>query len=64
MSINNITRTNTIDEWRIQTNQSAGELNKLETGNYTKTAGTLKLEGASNVVIDAQGTAQIGRAHV
>ena len=56
MSINNITRTNTIDEWRIQTNQSAGELNKLETGNYTKTAGTLKLEGASNVVIDAQGT--------
>lgn len=57
MSINNITRTNTIDEWRIQTNQSAGELNKLETGNYTKTAGTLKLEGASNVVIDAQGTA-------
>ena len=33
MSINNITRTNTIDEWRIQTNQSAGELNKLETGN-------------------------------
>ena len=56
MSINNITRTNTIDEWRIQTNQSAGELNKLETGNYTKTAGTLKFEGASNVVIDSTGT--------
>lgn len=57
MSINNITRTNTIDEWRIQTNQSAGELNKLETGNYTKTAGTLRVQGVSNVVIDAQGTA-------
>ncbi len=56
MSINNITRTNTIDEWRIQTNQSAGELNKLETGNYTKTAGSLRMEGSANVVIDAQGT--------
>ena len=56
MSINNITRTNTIDEWRIQTNQSAGELNKLETGNYTKTSGTLRAQGTSNVVIDSQGT--------
>jgi len=33
MSINNITRTNTVDEWRIQTNASATEINKLETGN-------------------------------
>ena len=57
MSINNITRTNTIDEWRIQTNQSAAELNKIETGNYDKTAGSLNVACTSVLSITAQGTA-------
>ena len=57
MSINNITRTNTVDEWRIQTNQSAAELNTIETGNYNKTAGTLSVTGAANVILSGTGTA-------
>lgn len=56
MSIPNITRTNTIDEWRIQTNQSAGALNTLETGNYTKSNGILSITGNSSVIITANGT--------
>ena len=57
MSITNITRTNTVDEWRIQTNLSAGQLNALETGTYEKTAGILTISGNSNVSITATGTA-------
>jgi hypothetical protein len=57
MSINNITRSNTVDEWRIQTNQSAAELNTIETGNYNKTAGTLSVTGDANVVLSGTGTA-------
>ena len=56
MAINNITRTNTIDEWRIQTNQSGAELNKIETGNYDKTAGSFNVACTSVLSITAQGT--------
>lgn len=56
MSITNITRTNTVDEWRIQTNLSANSLNTIESGDYTKSAGTLEFTGSSNVVIDSVGT--------
>jgi hypothetical protein len=57
MTIPNITRNNTIDEWRIQTNQSANSLNTLETGNYDKTSGILSIEGTAAVEITASGTA-------
>jgi hypothetical protein len=57
MPIPIISRTNTIDEWRIQTNQSATALNSLETGNYVKSNGVLTLSGNSSLVITANGTA-------
>jgi len=57
MPIPIISRTNTIDEWRIQTNQSANSLNSLETGNYVKSNGVLTLSGNSSLVITANGTA-------
>ena len=57
MSIPNITRTNTVDEWRIQTNQSATALNSLETGTYTKSNGVLSITGNTTVSITANGTA-------
>jgi predicted acyltransferase (DUF342 family) len=57
MTIPNITRNNTIDEWRIQTNQSANSLNTLETGNYDKTSGILSVEGTALLEITASGTA-------
>ena len=57
MAIDNITRNNTIDEWRIQTNQSANALNTLETGDYTKSNGILTLNANSSLVITANGTA-------
>ena len=57
MPIPIITRTNTIDEWRIQTNQEATALNNLETGTYTKSNGTLNLSGNSSLIITANGTA-------
>jgi hypothetical protein len=56
MTIPNITRNNTIDEWRIQTNQSANSLNTLETGNYDKTSGILSIEGNAIVEITSSGT--------
>lgn len=56
MTIPNITRNNTIDEWRIQTNQSANSLNTLETGNYDKTSGILSIEGTAAVEITSSGT--------
>jgi len=56
MTIPNITRNNTIDEWRIQTNQSANSLNTLETGNYNKISGILSIEGTSIVEITSSGT--------
>jgi hypothetical protein len=56
MTISTIARTNTIDEWRIQTNQSAGELNKLESGTYTKYAGSLLVTNSASVLITANGT--------
>jgi hypothetical protein len=57
MSIPIISRTNTIDEWRIQTNQSATSLNSLETGNYVKSNGVLTISGNSSLIITANGTA-------
>ena len=55
MAIPIITRTNTIDEWRIQTNQEATALNALETGAYTKSNGALTLSGNSSLVLTANG---------
>lgn len=57
MTIPIITRTNTIDEWRIQTNLSAIDLNNLKANNYTKTNGTLELANSSVLLISANGTA-------
>jgi hypothetical protein len=57
MAISIITRTNTIDQWRVQTNQAATSLNNLETGNYTKSNGILALSGNSSLIITANGTA-------
>jgi len=56
MAINNITRTNTIDEWRIQTNLAANALNQIETGNYNKTNGTFTISSNGALSITAQGT--------
>ena len=55
MAIPNITRNNTVDEWRIQTNQSANTLNTLETGTYTKTTGTLAI--GANASLQVSNTA-------
>jgi hypothetical protein len=57
MSIPNISRVNTIDEWRIQTNDSADALNTLETGAYEKTAGSLTIKNDASLVITSNGTA-------
>ena len=56
MPITNITRVNTVDEWRIQTNQSANAVNQIETGNFNKTAGTLTISGTGELSITADGT--------
>jgi hypothetical protein len=56
MSIPNITRINTIDEWRIQTNQSANAINNIETGNYTKSNGILSVTSNGSISITAEGT--------
>lgn len=57
MSISNITRTNTVDEWRIQTNLAAAELNQLESGDYDKISGNFNVKDTANVVITSTGTA-------
>lgn len=57
MTIPVISRTNTIDEWRIQTNQSATELNTIEFGAYVKNNGTFTLTNTASLIITAQGTA-------
>jgi hypothetical protein len=51
-----ISRTNTIDEWRIQTNKSAADLNDLGFYNYDKNQGTLILSNTSVLSITSQGT--------
>lgn len=51
-----IARTNTIDEWRIQTNKSASDLNDLGFGIYDKNQGTLILSNTSVIQITAEGT--------
>jgi len=57
MPITNITRVNTIDEWRIQTNQSANAINNIEVGNFNKTNGTLFITSNGALSITAEGTA-------
>jgi len=54
--IENITRTNTIDEWRIQTNKSASDLNDLGFSSYDKTQGTLIISNTASLRITASGT--------
>ena len=56
MAIPIISRTNTIDEWRIQTNQSATSHNTLETGNYEKSNGQLLLSNTASLIITSSGT--------
>jgi hypothetical protein len=56
MPISNITRTNTVDEWRIQTNLSANALNKIETGNYDKISGSLNIACTAVLTITSTGT--------
>jgi hypothetical protein len=51
-----IARTNTIDEWRIQTNKSATDLNDLGFYTYDKNQGTLVLSNTSILSITANGT--------
>ena len=51
-----IARTNTIDEWRIQTNKSATDLNDLGFYEYEKGDGTLLLSNTSFLNITAEGT--------
>ncbi len=46
-----ITRNDTIDEWRIQTNLTANAMNRLESGNFEKTDGDLLLSGDSTLTI-------------
>jgi hypothetical protein len=56
MSIPIITRTNTVDEWRIQTNLSAANLNDLKSGSYNKVGGSLTLSGNTVLSITSTGT--------
>ena len=56
MAITNITRNATIDEWRIQTNLSANSINRIETGNFNKTDGTLEISNTGVLSITASGT--------
>jgi len=51
-----IARTNTIDEWRIQTNRSATDLNDLGFYVYTKANGQLVIENTASLIITSQGT--------
>jgi cytoskeletal protein CcmA (bactofilin family) len=56
MTIPIISRTNTIDEWRIQTNQEATALNTLETGAYVKSNGSLTFTNTSSLILTSEGT--------
>ena len=57
MTIPVISRTNTIDEWRIQTNQEAISLNTIESGAYIKNNGTFTFTNTSSLIILSEGTA-------
>jgi len=48
-----ITRNDTIDEWRIQTNLTANAMNRLESGNFEKTDGDLLLSGDSTLTVNS-----------
>ena len=54
--IETIARTNTIDEWRIQTNKSASDLNDLGFYVYDKNQGTLIISNTASLSITAEGT--------
>lgn len=56
MTIPVISRTNTVDEWRIQTNQSANQLNTIESGAYIKNNGTFTFTNTSSLILTSQGT--------
>ena len=57
MALNLTTKNNTVDEWRINTNLAATELNKIESGNYQKIANTFTFQNTAVLAIQSEGTA-------
>jgi hypothetical protein len=55
-TIPTIARSDTIDQWRIQTNKSATDLNDLGFFTYEKDQGQLVISNTANVSITASGT--------
>jgi hypothetical protein len=55
-TIPTIARSDTIDQWRIQTNKSATDLNDLGFFTYNKDQGQLLISNTANVSITASGT--------
>ena len=55
-TIPTIARSDTIDQWRIQTNKSATDLNDLGFFTYEKDQGQLLISNTANVSITASGT--------
>lgn len=55
-TIPTIARSDTIDQWRIQTNKSATDLNDLGFYTYNKDQGQLLISNTANVSITASGT--------
>jgi hypothetical protein len=55
-TIPTIARSDTIDQWRIQTNKSATDLNDLGFNTYNKDQGQLLISNTANVSITASGT--------
>ena len=55
-TIPTIARSDTIDQWRIQTNKSATDLNDLGFYTYEKDQGQLLISNTANVSITASGT--------
>jgi hypothetical protein len=55
-TIPTIARSDTIDQWRIQTNKSATDLNDLGFNTYEKDQGQLLISNTANVSITAAGT--------
>jgi hypothetical protein len=51
-----IARSDTIDQWRIQTNKSATDLNDLGFNTYNKDQGQLLISNTANISITASGT--------
>jgi hypothetical protein len=55
-TIPTIARSDTIDQWRIQTNKSATDLNDLGFNTYNKDQGQLLISNTANISITASGT--------